>query len=1080
MRYRQSTVGKLEKVSVRLSFGLLVTLLLVVFFVVTGYWVTYKVIRGEVLKVDYHFMRLIGRAYDHETFLLRVIKASSQLEYNPMFNPSGYVIDHLSQDNQRIYEGQSSQFSTTFSAALPIQVADSDSRVLSQQLQLAIALANVHGGFWRGSTFKSPQMFLFDPASDFDIAVPAIKVDTTGVHPEQANFSQVLAAVKQAARAVPAQRSDLVVRWRPSQYFMGGTQIRQILGYVSGRVEANHWERAGPPRELVAATLLNWDEFDTQGVRIEKQFFDLPLFNTVDIIAPDGTRVEGDEHSNLIYQYENGFHLTLSGLLIKRSAGEFGTWQVLYRISYKELLLDARWQLLGLLGLLLVCAACGWSVSRWYRRRIVVPASNDFRALLINHDFNHSLLQTVPLALCVVKGPGIEPVTQNNLYLEWLGDPANLQSLMENWPLFEQGYPVAGEGCMMLGLRALHVRYTPTEYLGESVLLCTFTDISTHREAAASMLRARQAADAANEQKSNFVATLSHELRTPLYGVLGTLELLSMTSLDPRQSAYLRTIDSSSATLLHLISDVLDLSKIEAGQLVLESVAFTPLEMLEEIVRGFSAMAAGKGLALYCCVDPRVPALVQGDSLRVRQIVSNLLSNAIKFTQAGHVAVFLVPVSTASGSPRLQWRIVDTGLGMSRSVQTHLFERFYQADSKPHTVAGTGLGLSICANLSRLMRGELTVASAPGEGSVFTFELTLEVLNAARSPIPSLSGRFVDVHTPYEALTDNLCAWLEAAGAQTGVMGDGHFGRPDAVLQVMPQLMPGAFSGTVNVFAQHDFSCVPQFIGQDVVVNQNSVSAICRALEMAITGGLVGHADEVMTEARTPLGLRVLVAEDNPVNQLLMKEQLERIGCSVEVVADGVQALRQMDRQPYDVLLTDVNMPVMDGYVLAETLRQRDVDMPIIGVTANALREEGEHCIRVGMNSWLSKPMDIQGLYLCLRSVLDPAVFEASSAPLHTHVGVDEIHVPERMLDLFLETITQDLAALKALDAGHGSQEGVRLLHRIRGALAVGKAKTLIVACRELETTVAREGLVRMHVEIIAFIQRVEAALSTL
>ena len=170
------------------------------------------------------------------------------------------------------------------------------------------------------------------------------------------------------------------------------------------------------------------------------------------------------------------------------------------------------------------------------------------------------------------------------------------------------------------------MRFAPTDYQGEDVLLCTFTDITSHREAAASLIMARDAADAANEQKSNFVATVSHEIRTPLYGALGTLELLAMTDLSERQRAYLRTIDSSSTVLLQLISDVLDVSKIEAGQMVPESVRFNPRELLEETLRGFSAMAASKGLALYACIDQPLPVEVLGDSLRIRQIVGNPVS----------------------------------------------------------------------------------------------------------------------------------------------------------------------------------------------------------------------------------------------------------------------------------------------------------------------------------------------------------------------------------------------------------------------------------------------------------------------
>lgn len=1079
MRYRQSTVGKLEKVSLRLNLGLLILLLLLVCFVVIGYWLTYKVIRGEVLKVDYHFMRFVGRASDHEIFLLRVIQASSHREYEALFDPHGFILHQTPRGQIHIYEGQASQASTTFSIALPDTMASVHNAVLGQQLRFGIALANAYNVFWDGSTFKAPQMFLFDPSSDYSIAVPSIKTGAVSANPQQANFPQVLHAVQQAVRGLPPQRSELFVSWQRGQHFLGGKDSQQILGYVSTHVVSPDWQPGGPPRELIVATLLNVEELDKPGVRIEKQFFDSPMFESVDIVAPDGSLVAGDDVSQL-YQYENGFHFTPSGLLVRRGSGAYGTWQALYHISYKQLIIDARWQLFGLISLVAGFVICGWAVIRWYRRHIVVPASNDFRELLDNHDFNLSLLQTVPLALCVVKGPQIEPITQNSLYTQWLGRPDDFNHLMALWPLFEQGRPIAGEGCLIVDTRALHVRYSPTEYLGESVLLCTFTDISTHREASASMHRARIAADAANKQKSDFVATLSHELRTPLYGVLGTLELLALTPLEVQQRGYLQTINQSSAVLLQLISDVLDLSKIEAGQMVLESVAFEPQEMLEETVRSFSAMATNKDLALYCCIDPRVPMQVQGDRMRIQQIVSNLLNNAIKFTQTGHVAVSLVPMKFSSAKVTLCWAVTDTGPGMPEAVQAQLFERFYQAQATPHTVAGTGLGLSICADLSQMMHGQLSVDSAPGAGSTFVFELSLEASHRARPAMPQLVGKCIDVHTPFAALTDNLCAWLEHYGAQTCVMGDASGAQADVILQVMTQERLTTPSEVTQVFAQDHFSCVPRFIGQDVVINQHSVSGICRALVMAITGEPVEPADKAAPLGRVPLSLKVLVAEDNAVNQALMKEQLQRIGCTVDVVSDGAQALQQLDRQTYDVLLTDVNMPAVDGYQLAETLRQRDLDIPIIGVTANALREEGERCIRSGMNSWLSKPMDIQGLYLCLRSVLDPAVFQDVTATASAMVLVDEIQVPERMLELFLETIAQDLAALKTLEAGQGSDEVARLLHRIRGALAVGRAKSLISTCRDLENAVAQQGLTPDLVEVKAFVLRVEQAIAHL
>ncbi|MCP1488438.1 two-component system capsular synthesis sensor histidine kinase RcsC [Pseudomonas fluorescens] len=1067
MRYKQSGVGRLEKISLRLGFGLIISFLFLLFFVIVGYWATYKVVRGELVKVNYHFLRLVARANDHETFLLRAIKASGSGEYKPP-KSVGYVFKERLLGDLRLYEGKASQFATTVSVLMPDHPDLLRSGAVARELDQARGLANVYSDFWSGSSFTAPQMFLFDPDNRFDIAVPSID---SWAENSQLALLPVLEKVKATIARHPPKKSDLIVHWTPGERFLMDDR-RELLAYIS---DQSHGYSGGgdEPVEVIAATLLELNEFNAFGVRIDKQFFDLPAFESIDLIAPDGSLLVGSPDTE-IHEYENGLHLTTSGLLIKRSAGTRGTWQALYHISYERLLHNARWPLLGLSGLLVLCVLGGWWLTSWYRRRVVVPASSDYRELLVNHDFNHSLLQTVPLALCVIRAQGLEQVTQNSLFNDWLGESTDLHDLMCDWPMFDNGQALSGQGCLMTNGRFLHVRYAPTDFQGERVLLCTFTDISSHREAAATLVLARKVADAANEAKSNFVATISHEIRTPLYGVLGTLELLGMTDLQAQQRAYLATINSSSDALLHLISDVLDLSKIEAGQLVLEPVRFNPLDFLEEIMRLFAGVAANKGLALFSCIDPDVPHEIFGDTLRIRQVLSNLLSNAIKFTDSGHVAVFMSVAAAADGGPGLLWRVVDTGAGISPTEIERLFERFYQANNKQHTVKGTGLGLSICSMLSHLMGGTLTVGSRMGEGSEFAFTLGIDVPKSAllSASTDTLSGKNILLRTPFPELTASLAVWL----ARRGVIVSTETDLPhDALLEVMPEQLPALDWGGIRVFAQHDFSEIPQVIGKDILVSQHSLSGIYRALCMAVTGRMDEPINNVIAPDKRHLGLSVLLAEDSPVNQQLMKEQLQAIGCTVEVVSNGIEALKALESRSYDLILTDVNMPVMDGYRFTASVRMQNLEIPIIGVTANALRDEGERCIHAGMTNWLTKPIDIQGLYLCLKnSMAEPALNK--NELLKTTALEDQLQIPERMVELFMLTVLEDLRGLKdAVEAGD-ADEIVRVLHRIRGALAVGKARSLIVLCREVERRVVSSGI-DSAVDLDQFVQRVERAI---
>ncbi|QKZ05733.1 ATP-binding protein [Pseudomonas eucalypticola] len=469
------------------------------------------------------------------------------------------------------------------------------------------------------------------------------------------------------------------------------------------------------------------------------------------------------------------------------------------------------------------------------------------------------------------------------------------------------------------------------------------------RQANQMVAEAKRSADAASAAKSRFLATMSHEIRTPLYGALGTLELLGRSALNPRQHHHLKVVEQSCTTLLHLVSDALDVSKIEAGEMTLAYAAFDPHALAEEVVAGYAGMAKGRGVHLQLRVDDNVPGLVQGDVLRTRQVLNNLISNGLKFTEAGSVAL-QVKADVVADSAVLHWQVTDTGVGIAPEQQRRLFEPFYQAHAPEHTISGTGLGLSICASLASLMGGRLQVASQPGVGSTFTFSVTQAVLNRQR-----------------------------------------------------PLAAPGASEG----------------------------------------------------DTFTPLGLRVLVAEDNPLNRALLQEQLQTLGCRVTLAENGRVALAQWAPGAFDVLLTDVNMPLMTGYQLANELRRQGAALPMVGLTAGTGHEGTALVAAAGMDAWLVKPVSLGDLHQLLLRLCPPGD-GSMPAPVPSAPPVDRVELSPALRALFDHTLRADIqvlrdAALRLDRVALGQQ-----LHRLCGALAVVKAHALSQACEALERQLAQ------------------------
>ncbi len=593
--------------------------------------------------------------------------------------------------------------------------------------------------------------------------------------------------------------------------------------------------------------------------------------------------------------------------------------------------------------------------------------------------------------------------------------------------------------------------YAPTRYLGQDVTLCVFADVSARAEIESNLERARIAADEANEAKSTFLATMSHEIRTPLYGALGTLELLGLTELTQLQRKYVDRIEASSSILLQIISDILDTSKIEAGQLQLEKAPFNPRELVQNCTSSYAAMAQQNGLLLFSCVDAQVPESVLGDAVRIRQILGNLISNAIKFTEAGHVIVRLRSVPGTASQVRLVFEVCDTGVGIQKSLHGELFTPFYLVKNSSRTARGAGLGLSICWSLARMMSSSIEVWSEPGLGSRFWFELGLETVaqEEEQEEAPALQGARIAVRTPHPELTDNICAWLQRWGGQARAAGAAPVAAHDDEL-LLDVLLP-ADSPAPGWMGPHLNLSSPDNRGID---GHNVLS-----IGLGIAQVLGGAQRSAGFGSDLPLfDLRVLVAEDNPVNQVTLRGQLESLGCEVTVADDGEEALALWDISPHDLVLTDVNMPYLNGYELAERLRAEGVACPIVGVTANAMLDEENRCLDAGMNAWLVKPIPLRTLVRTLEKFAPKKRLRPAPAQADTPVGdtpqpaaLSEPNVLQTHRQVFVQCMNDDIAMLaRGLDERRPDL-AAQALHRMRGALLLARMQELAARTQSLE-----------------------------
>ncbi|WP_318826154.1 ATP-binding protein [Burkholderia thailandensis] len=673
----------------------------------------------------------------------------------------------------------------------------------------------------------------------------------------------------------------------------------------------------------------------------------------------------GDGFDGLVERHENGMFVTSDQLP--------GTdWVLVHAYSWKTIAAALALRFSLVTGFAAGIIVMLWVVAVQFDRKGLIPNYRRAQRLLESEVLNRTILRTAPVGLGLLSAQDGSVLLQNNAMLELSARTSSEPLPNRLWDAYRQttGRSNDEDGALLLHDLAieredsnpiyLQANVVAARYRGANVLLCTLLDISMRKESELKLKEARIASDQANKAKSTFLATMSHEIRTPLNAIIGNLELLRRSQLSNQQSERLQVVESCSNALLHIINDILDLSKVESGQMTLENIPFDIQALLQEIVDAYAPLAESKGLQLLSNLGEGVARYYSGDPARIRQILSNLIGNAIKFTERGHISVDVHQAKAAQGDSAIEIWVNDTGIGIRPDRIATLFDVYTQADTSIHRrFGGSGLGLPLCKRLATIMGGSIEVDSLPDFGTTVTVVLPLR---EARHATAMSSGPAVR--------------------------------RRDAPAHARPSL-------------------------------------------------------------------HVLVAEDHPANRALLRDQLEALDHRVDVVENGRDALRAFGEHQYDVVLTDLGMPELDGFGFAMFANKMRASIPIVAMTAHATAEDYRRAKKVGIAEIVLKPLSLTTLEKVLQRhaartlAAEVVVADAGAAHAESRIRTLPPAVAAALRTATLQSIDKIAHALASRRFETIRQE----LHSIKGGFALTGNRFLIARCSAAEELAEREDL---------------------